>query len=1040
VSGASGDVSPGDLPLHELFEEQARRTPEAPAVEDSSGSLTYRELDRRADRLAAYLRNAGVGPDELVGILMERRLEYVVACLAALKSGGAYVTLEMAYPEALLADVVADARTRVVLTLGAHAGRLPEGLTRFCMDEGWEDELPEVSPSGEESLRPGPDNLAFVSYSAGTTGKPKGIANPHRAPVGSYLWRFGLSDYGPGDRVGCNVFFIWEMLRPLLRGATTVIIPDEVVYDPPALAGFLEEYAISEVLVTPSLLATLLDAEGPNLADRLGSLRTLWLNGEVVTKGLARRALGLLPHVRLMNVYSISETHEVAAGEIKDLVEYPHSTHCSVGLPRDPKRVYVLDEDGNRVPDGTAGELHVGGDLLARGYVNLPEKTAERFIEDPFSDNEGARMYRTGDKARVLPGGELEILGRVDFMAKVRGYSVELGAVEAAIEKHVAINGCVVIAEGEEGTDKRLVAYLVPETDDGEDDGRYADWSVDPKTGRAPEIRRRLAESLPHYMIPAVYVEVGSLPLQETTGKVDRRRLPPAPARAAEKLPSTPERTAIPAAAPRPEKEARLVDVFEEVLLLERGDVTPDDDFFDLGGHSLAAAQLLSAVEGVFGVRLPMNALLENPTAAGLCGVIEEDRGDGDRRLAPDLRGEAALDEEIKPVRAESGVATLGEARSVFLTGVTGFLGAFLLDALLSRTEAEIRCLVRPRGGKNGGDPMEPVRDNMRRYGLWRPELARRLVPVVGDLGKPRFGMGEADFGALARGVDVIVHAAAVVNLIYPYEALKPANVVGTREVLRLSCMHQVKPLHHVSTNGIFPPGYGACCEDEDLDALAGAREDGYGQSKWVAEKLVREAADRGLPARVYRPGNISGHSGTGVSNPRDFQGALLAGSLRLERAPEIEGWRLELTPVDFVANAILTLAEASETAGETFHLANPDPVPARTAFDWLEDLGYPLERVPYTEWLAAVRAEPRRGEGDVVGDVLRGAAPPAGEEVADPNIYDDPNLRRVLEGTGLRRPEIDAELFALYARYFAESGWVPASPQAVAAGTRDDG
>jgi thioester reductase-like protein len=836
------------------------------------------------------------------------------------------------------------------------------------------------------------------------------------------------------------VFFIWEMLRPLLRGATTVVIPDEVIYDPPALVGFLEEYGITEVLVTPSLLATLLDAEGPNLADRLSSLRTLWLNGEVVTKALARRALGLLPHVRLWNVYSISETHEVAAGYVKVLVEDPRSTHCSVGPPRDPERVYVLDEDGNRVTDGTAGELCVGGDLLARGYVNLPEKTAERFVEDPFVGEEGARMYRTGDKARLLLGGELEILGRVDFMAKVRGYSVELGAVEAAIEKHVAVNGCVVIAEGEEGTDKRLVAYLVPETDDGEDNGRYADWSVDPKTGRAPEIRRRLAESLPHYMIPAVYVEVGSLPLQETTGKVDRRRLPPAPARAAEKLPSTPERTAIPAAAPRPEKEARLVDVFEEVLLLERGDVTPDDDFFDLGGHSLAAAQLLSAVEGVFGVRLPMNALLENPTAAGLCGVIEEDRGDGDRRLAPDLRGEAALDEEIKPVRAESGVATLGEARSVFLTGVTGFLGAFLLDALLSRTEAEIRCLVRPRGGKNGGDPMEPVRDNMRRYGLWRPELARRLVPVVGDLGKPRFGMGEADFGALARGVDVIVHAAAVVNLIYPYEALKPANVVGTREVLRLSCMHQVKPLHHVSTNGIFPPGYGACCEDEDLDALAGAREDGYGQSKWVAEKLVREAADRGLPARVYRPGNISGHSGTGVSNPRDFQGALLAGSLRLERAPEIEGWRLELTPVDFVANAILTLAEASETAGETFHLANPDPVPARTAFDWLEDLGYPLERVPYTEWLAAVRAEPRRGEGDVVGDVLRGAAPPAGEEVADPNIYDDPNLRRVLEGTGLRRPEIDAELFALYARYFAESGWVPASPQAVAAGTRDDG
>jgi thioester reductase-like protein len=310
----------------------------------------------------------------------------------------------------------------------------------------------------------------------------------------------------------------------------------------------------------------------------------------------------------------------------------------------------------------------------------------------------------------------------------------------------------------------------------------------------------------------------------------------------------------------------------------------------------------------------------------------------------------------------------------------------------------------------------------------------------VGDLGKLRFGIGEADFGALAREVDVVIHAAAAVNLIYPYEALKPANVFGTREVLRLACLQKTKHLHHVSTNGIFPPGYGACREDEALDALAGAREDGYGQSKWVAERMVREAADRGLPTRVYRPGNISGHSETGVSNPRDFQGALLAGSLRLERAPYISGWRMEMTPVDFVANAILTLADAPETAGETFHLATPDPVPARTVFDWLEDLGYPLERIPYPEWLEAVRAEPSRGEGDVAGDVLRGAAPPTGEEVADHNTYDDANLRRALEGTGLQRPEVDAELFALYARYFAESGGVPASPQAVAAGTRDDG
>ena len=281
----------------------------------------------------------------------------------------------------------------------------------------------------------GQDNLAFISYSAGTTGKPKGIANPHRAPVLSYLWRFGISDYQPGDRVGCNVFFIWEMMRPLLRGATTVVIPDDVIYDPNALIRFIEEYEITETLITPSLLETVLNSSGPDLGERLSNLKTLWLNGEVVTRTLARRAMEVLPNARLLNVYSCSETHEVAAGDLGELVENQESTYCAVGVPMDRDHLYLLDEDGEPVSEGEAGELFVGGDCLARGYVGLPEKTEESFPEDPFSPADGARMYRSGDRARILSDGTLEITGRVDFMVKIRGYSVELGAVEAAIER-----------------------------------------------------------------------------------------------------------------------------------------------------------------------------------------------------------------------------------------------------------------------------------------------------------------------------------------------------------------------------------------------------------------------------------------------------------------------------------------------------------------------------------------------------------------------------------------------------------------------------
>ncbi|MDQ3942204.1 MAG: amino acid adenylation domain-containing protein, partial [Actinomycetota bacterium] len=855
---------------------QAHRSPQAPAVVDTQSTLTYEELDRQAERLATHLRSAGVRADEVVGVYMEHCVEYVVAYLAALKAGGAFLPLELAYPASLLKDVIADAEPRIVLTHKHYAERIPREQERFCLDEGWEEVVDNevVASESEDGSQPGPDNLAFVSYSSGTTGKPKGIANPHRAAVHSYLWRFGVSDYRPGDRVGCNVFFIWEMFRPLLRGATTYVIPDDVIYDPAALVEFLEERRITEVLMTPSLLEAVLNVSGPDVGERLTALRVLWLNGEVVTKTLAQRVLKSLPDTRVLNVYSANETHEVAAGDLRDLIDNPSATYCPVGRPMDPDHLYLLDEDMQPVPDEAAGELYVGGDCLARGYVNRPELTTQRFVEDPFSCTGGARLYRTGDKARLLPDGSLEVLGRVDFMVKIRGYSIELGAVEAAIERHLAVRSCVVVAECEEGEDKRLVAYLVPSSDPAEHGGRYTGWRIDPKTGRSPEIRRRLQESLPHYAIPAVFVELEALSLQDTSGKVDRRQLPSPPARAASTREPVELAHTLSTDAPRHEKEALLVRIWEDVLGLEEGDVRRDDDFFDIGGHSLAAAQLVSSVDGAFGVRLSMRAFLENPTVEGMCDEIEarqrhEDDGqEAGRKHLPDLRAKAVLEPGIKPERDDPRDAvTLQDAQNVFLTGATGFLGAFLLDSLFSRTNATIHYLVRPRKGQDT-DPISFIRANLQRYDLWESGHAQRIVPVAGDLSEPLLGMPEDAFEALAREMDIVIHAGAVVNMIYPYEALEPVNVNGTREVLHLACLYKTKPGHHVATNGIFTPGTPLCEEDVDLDALAEAREDGYGQSKWVAEKLVWQAAERGLPVSVYRPGNISGHSSSGASNP----------------------------------------------------------------------------------------------------------------------------------------------------------------------------
>jgi amino acid adenylation domain-containing protein/thioester reductase-like protein len=1014
------------LCLHELFERQARKTPDAIALVDAETTLTYGELDRRADGLAAHLTALGVVPDAAVGVYMERCAEYAVAILAAMKAGGAFVPLELAYPASQLEDVLSDCEPVTVLTKEAHAGRLPDRQQVFRMDV----DEPEVA---DEVADPAPvtrENLAFIPYSSGTTGKPKGIANPHRAPVLSYLWRYGVSDYGPGDRVGCSVFFVWEVLRPLLRGGASYVIGDDVIYDPPALVRFLEEHRITEIQMTSSLAEAVLDWGGPDLAERLPDLRTIWVCGEVVTKTLARRLLEALPHARSFNLYSIAETHEVAVTDLREVVDHPDSTYCPVGRPVRPERLYILDDDLRRVPEGEAGEVCVGGDMLARGFVNLPEKTAERFVADPFAGEEGARMYRTGDRGRVLPDGQLEILGRADFRVRIRGYNVELGAVEAAIEENVAVRACVVTSEGGEGEDKRLVAYVVPEP---REDGRFSGWSLDPKTGRSKEIRGVLRNVLPHYAVPAVYVALDALPIQATSGKVDRERLPPPPPRQArtdENLPIT----TLPADAPRAEKEDLLKRIWEEALRLDEGEVEAGDDFFDLGGHSLAAAGLSTRVEEGFGVHVSMPLFMEDPTVRGLCDRIEALQRDGEgeaRPPEPDLRAEAVLEPEISPDGAVEAAA-LPDAEDVFLTGATGFLGAFLLDGLLSSTGARVHCLVRERDGQ---DPLETLASNLESYGLPTDRMGR-VVPVGGDLGEPLLGMPEEEFDALAREVDLVIHAGAAVNLVYPYAALEAPNVGGTREALRLACRHKTKPFHFVSTDGIFPPNAGLCEEDADLDPLADAREDGYGRSKWVAEKLVREAADRGLPACVYRPGFISGHSRTGASNPRDLQGAVLSESLRLGAAPEVEGWRMEMTPVDFVAAAILGIAVDPGTTGGTYHLANPDPVSAATVFDRLENAGYALERVPYEEWRRRLEASPPE---DGPGVVLGGAAPDAGD-LSDRNVYDDKNTRRILGEEGPRRPEVDEDLLLTYARYFALRGWAPAPPSLQEAGRRRRG
>ncbi|KAK6440152.1 putative NRPS-like protein biosynthetic cluster [Oleoguttula sp. CCFEE 5521] len=1017
--------------LAALFSLQVEATPDAVALEDEKTSYTYAELDKKVNELAILLQSHGVRRDSLVGVLLPRSADYVIACLAALRAGGAFLVLELAYPHELLADVLEDASPVVVVTYRAEIGKIKQGIPVISLDElqgaaginGATDEANSLNGLPEENDL---DRLAFVAYSSGTTGKPKGIANPHQAAVRSYDLRFGLSDLQPGDRVGANVFFVWEIIRPLLRGATVVAIPDEASFDPKALVDLLAAKKITETLMTPTLLAAML-ARNSDLGTGLPDLRTLWLNGEVVTTDLARRGLESLPNVRLLNCYSCCETHEVACGDIREMLAQldADAQYCPVGPPLDPRHVYILDDSGQKLEAGVSGELFVGGRLLARGYINRPETTARAFTADEFDSASGARKYRTGDLARLLPSGLLEITGRVGAMIKLRGYSVVPGKVENAILANLAVRHCAVTAHGE-GLDRQLVAYMVR---DPNASSERPNVEID-ESGHSPNARRALTESLALYMIPALWVELENLPTHDVSGKVDLKRLPaPGAGSSTPKPPQAATRDAIDLDA--------IAEIWAATLKISRSLITPEHSFFDLGGHSLSLADLASRLSRSFGFRVPVARLADPTTLNGHLQTVRAVRDGQIAEVQADLpaalRRDTQLEQDIQPL-AGTTIKSIKDAKTVLLTGATGFLGAFLLNDLLESTSAQIICLVR-FGDPTGDDipaGIARLRKNLIDHGLWRDLIMERVEILPGNLSRKRLGLSPKAFQDLASRTDVIIHAAATVNLVYPYAALRSANVGGTREILRLACLGGAT-LQYVSTNGVLPPSASGHGWPEDsmlyVDAVPEKISDGYGQTKWAAEQLVLEAGRRGLPVRILRAGTISGHSATGAANAWDLLTALFVESIQLGFAPDVEGWRAEMTPVDFVSKAIVHLAGQTQAKQLVFHLGDPDPVDTRVVFSDLAKLGYPTQPLPWEDWAtlwSEKRGSVKGGDGAFTIDILRSGMPSV-EFLRDIVVLNNAQTRpfRAI----VERPKVDNILLETYARHWFARGWLSSPP-----------
>ncbi|HEY0174538.1 MAG TPA: amino acid adenylation domain-containing protein [Pyrinomonadaceae bacterium] len=595
---------PRDLCVHQLFERQAAATPGAVAVVEGREELSYGELNERANRIARALRRRGVGHESRVGLLMERGTEAVVSLLGVLKAGGAYVPLDPEYPQERLRFMLEDAGVGVVLA-GGEPGALPgvaEGVEVLNLSGAAE----ELSAESCEDLGcvATADSAAYVIYTSGSTGRPKGVMVAHRAVVRLVL----NTDYvslSAGDCVAqlATVSFdasTFELWGALLNGARVAVIPKELALSPPDLAAELRRLGVTTTFITTALFNRLARER-----EALKGVREVLFGGEAADPRVVRSLLsgGGAPR-RLLHVYGPTENTTFSTWELVTEVGAGAET-VPIGQPIANSTAHVLDRRMRPVPSGVAGELYVGGEGLARGYVGRPALTAERFVPDPFGAAGGGRLYRTGDRVRRLGDGAIEFLGRLDGQVKVRGFRIEPGEVEAALRGHACVRDAVVVARAEAEGGKRLVAYVVAEAGAGQ-----------PSVG---ELRAHLRGSLPDYMVPSEFVAIDELPLN-ANGKVDRGRLPEPDGG---RLQPSGEH-----AEPRTALEEAVSGLWADVLGAER--VSVEADFFELGGHSLLAAQLVSRVRKVFDVELSLKSFFLSPTVAGMARAIEQASRGGD--------------------------------------------------------------------------------------------------------------------------------------------------------------------------------------------------------------------------------------------------------------------------------------------------------------------------------------------------------------------------------------------------------------------------
>lgn len=1001
--------------LGQLFEAKAKELPNAVAVIDDKITITYEELHLRALQISHQLFKNNLGLEEPVGIIVQHGWADIVAQMAIIYAGGSCAPMDPTLPDAQIQGRLEKLGTRYTLVDRANMSReihfeqinLEDGSISTPEDASMADkDVPVITTL---------EHRTHLIHTSGTTSEPKAVQIAARSILQVvYHAPFGPVDFTDTVAHVNNTSFdvsLFDIWVPLLRGARIAVLSKLVLLDLPSMATTIKEKGIT-IMATTTALLNLAASTYPRA---FSQLKICFIGGEAANVAAIETVLKQGPPQNLINAYGPTEccifclVHKVTPGDVQ-------SGTVSIGKPIGRTVAHIVDAIGTPVLDGEEGELWIGGPGVSPGYVNQPGKNDSAFVYLPY-EKKTQKFYRTGDRVKRRPDGQIDYVGRLDHQVKVRGYRIELEAVETAMLQTGHFSETVALkveAGGDAGS--ILVAFAVASPD---------------KPFVMASAIDSLKTMLPDYMVPQIEL-IPKMPLN-SHAKVDRKSLT---SLYRERWSSS--NTLSIKKVNTGSTQQQLANLWVDILGLSSLPEDPNADFFELGATSLQASLLISHIRRDLGADVSLLTLYDNSNLADLASTIDRSQN----RIAETVRHEQNTwiqDTYIADDLAPPSGPVIDWRRDtegrVFLTGGTGFVGAFLLSDLLRDPEVhQVGCLVRAANPTIG---LERIKLAMGKYGQWEERFTDKLLTLCGKLEDVYLGLGYERFQEIAGWSSVVFHLGARVNYTQPYSLHRPANVIGTRNILRFACAGgRTKAIHYVSSISCFGPtgfvtGTKLITEDEPLlkhvEALP--YDHGYAQSQWVAETLLRRVMDRKFPIAIYRPGFITGHSQTGACNPDDFFSRLIHSCAEMGSYPLLPNQRKEFVPVDYVNAAILRIATstASSSLGHAYHIVPPN---RKSSIDMNETMdlvgsasGASIKGLPYQEWIKLLEDKsPYR---------LQPLQPMLAEKVHEGltrwelyenmPVYDTTNTDRMLNiSGGLDFPVLNRELMDKYVSYLA--------------------